>query len=61
MHSVFLAASVVLGALAWGCVLSLAVKLGARIFSRPAWQVATQALTAVVMLYFAARLLIQLR
>lgn len=61
MHSVFLAASVVLGALAWGCILSVAVKLGARVFSRPAWQVATQSLTAVVMLYFAARLLLQLR
>ncbi len=61
MHSVFLATSVVLGAIAWGCVLSIAVQLGARIFSRPAWQVATQALTAIVMLYFAARLVLQLR
>jgi len=60
VHSVFLASSVVLGAIAWGCVLSIAVRLGARIFSRPAWQVATQALTAIVMLYFAARLVIQL-
>ncbi len=60
-HSLFLAASVVLGAIAWGCVLSIAVHLGARIFSRPAWQVATQALTALVMLYFAARLVLQLR
>jgi threonine/homoserine/homoserine lactone efflux protein len=61
VHSVFLAISVVLGAIAWGCVLSIAVQLGARIFSRPAWQVATQALTAIVMLYFAARLVLQLR
>lgn len=60
-HSLFLAVSVVLGAIAWGCVLSIAVQLGARIFARPAWQVATQALTAVVMLYFAARLVLQLR
>jgi threonine/homoserine/homoserine lactone efflux protein len=60
MHSVFLAVSVVLGAIAWACVLSIAVQLGARIFSRPAWQVATQALTAIVMLYFAARLVLQL-
>jgi len=61
MHSVFLATSVVLGAIAWGCVLSIAVQLGARIFYRPAWQVATQALTAIVMLYFAARLVLQMR
>lgn len=60
-HSVFLAASVVLGALTWGCLLSVAVQLGARIFSHPLWQVATQALTSVVMLYFAARLLLQFR
>ncbi len=60
-HSVFLAISVVLGALTWGCILSVAVKLGARIFSHPIWQVATQGLTAVVMLYFAARLLFHLR
>ncbi|MGI9088710.1 MAG: LysE family translocator [Chthoniobacterales bacterium] len=60
-HSLFLAASVVVGAMTWGCILSVAVKLGARIFSRPGWQAATQAMTALVMLYFAARLVIQLR
>ncbi len=60
-HSVFLAISVVLGAIAWGCILSLAVHLGARIFSHPAWQIGTQALTAVVMLYFAAQLLLRMR
>jgi threonine/homoserine/homoserine lactone efflux protein len=58
-HSLVLAASVVLGALAWGCVLCGAVKLGASIFARPSWQIATQALSAVVMLYFAARLAAQ--
>ena len=55
LNSVLLAAAVLSGALAWGFVLASAVKLGARIFSRPGWQVATQALTAVVMLYFAAQ------
>lgn len=60
LDSLFLAIAVVLGAIAWGCVLSLAVKLGARIFARPAWQVATQALTAVVMLYFAVRLVLRM-
>lgn len=59
-HSLLLAASVVLGAFAWTLVLAVGVKLGARIFSRPGWQVATQVLTAVVMLYFAARLVLQL-
>ncbi|MDQ2918949.1 MAG: LysE family transporter, partial [Verrucomicrobiota bacterium] len=57
LSSVFLAVAVVCGALTWGFVLAFAVKLGARIFSRPAWQVVTQALTALVMLYFAFQLL----
>lgn len=57
LSSLFLAGSVLLGAIAWGCVFSIAVKLGARIFSRPSWQIATQALTAALMLYFAAQLL----
>lgn len=52
------AAAVVLGALIWGVVLCTAVKLGAGIFSRPSWQIATQALTALVMLWFAVRLLL---
>jgi hypothetical protein len=34
--------------------------LGAKIFAHPAWQVSTQALTAAVMLYFAAKLALQL-
>src|SRR3712207_407971 len=38
-YSLFLAGAVVLGAIAWGCVLCLLVKLGARIFSRPSWQI----------------------
>jgi threonine/homoserine/homoserine lactone efflux protein len=60
-NSVALAGAVVLGAIAWGFVLCVAVKLGARIFARPIWQVVTQALTAAVMLFFAGRLLLQLR
>lgn len=55
--SLALAGAVVLGAITWGCVLAVAVKLGARIFARPAWQIGTQLLTAAVMLFFGARLL----
>lgn len=60
-NCIALAAAVVCGALAWGFVLAFAVKLGARVFSHPIWQVATQALTALVMIYFAVRLVLQLR
>ncbi len=60
LSSLFLAGSVLLGAIAWGFVFATAIKLGARIFSRPSWQIATQALTALVMLYFAAQLLVRL-
>ena len=60
MHSLVLAVSVVVGALAWATFLCVGVRLGAHIFSRPGWQVATQALTATLMLYFAARLIVQL-
>ncbi|MFL6515298.1 MAG: LysE family translocator [Chthoniobacterales bacterium] len=57
-RSLLIAGAVVLGALTWTLVLCTAVKLGARIFSRPEWQILTQALTAVVMLWFAGRLLL---
>jgi threonine/homoserine/homoserine lactone efflux protein len=60
LNSLILACSVVLGALAWTIVLCIAVRLGAKIFAHPAWQVSTQALTAAVMLYFAAKLALQL-
>ena len=56
LQSLTLAAAVVSGAIAWTIVLCVALKLGARIFARPAWQIATQAVSAVVMLFFAARL-----
>ena len=59
-NSLMLACAVVLGALAWTLVLCVAVRLGAGIFARPMWQVGTQALTAVVMVYFAAKLALQL-
>ncbi len=60
LNSCFLAGSVLLGAITWGFVFATAIRLGARIFSRPSWQIATQALTALVMLYFAAQLLVRL-
>jgi threonine/homoserine/homoserine lactone efflux protein len=58
-QSLAIAAAVVLGALAWGVVLCSAVKFGARIFARPEWQIATQAITALVMLWFGLRLLLR--
>ena len=57
-RSLAIAGSVVLGALAWTLVLCVAVKFGARVFSRPEWQILTQALTALVMVWFAIRLLL---
>ena len=60
LSSLTLAVAVVSGAIAWTIVLCTALKLGARIFARPAWQIATQALSALVMLFFAVRLAWQL-
>ncbi len=60
LHSLQLAGAVVLGAIAWTIVLCSAVRSGARIFARPSWQVWTQALTAAVMVYFAAKLAVQI-
>jgi threonine/homoserine/homoserine lactone efflux protein len=57
-RSLATAAAVTVGALTWTLVLCLAVKLGARLFSRPEWQILTQALTAFVMIWFAVRLLL---
>ena len=56
LGSLTLAAAVVSGAIAWTIVLCTALKLGARVFARPAWQAGTQAVSALVMLVFAARL-----
>lgn len=59
-NSLAFAVSVVLGATVWTLVFSLAIKQGARIFARPAWQAATQTITSLLMLFFAARLLVRL-
>ena len=56
-NSLTFAGAVVLGAVAWTLVFSVAVKQGGRIFARPAWQVATQAITSLLMLFFAGKLL----
>ncbi len=56
LSSIVLACAVVSGAIAWTMVLCTALKLGARIFARPAWQIGTQLVSAIVMLFFAARL-----
>ena len=61
VNSVILALSVVSGAIAWTLVLCFAVRQGARIFARPAWQIGTQAVTSALMLFFAVKLLLQLR
>lgn len=53
------ACAVIAGALTWTVLLCSAVRLGARAAS-PAWQVFTQAATAVVMLLFAARTIVRL-
>ena len=47
-----------IGALTWGVVLCTALKFGAHLFSHPNWQVATEAIAAAVMLWFAIRLLL---
>jgi len=57
-QSLAIAVAVVLGALTWGVVLCTAFKFGAQIFSHPNWQVATEAIAAAVMLWFAIRLLL---
>ena len=56
-NSLAFAGSVVLGAVAWTLVFSVAVKHGGKIFARPAWQAATQAITSLLMLFFAGKLL----
>ena len=56
-NSLAFAVCVVLGAVAWTLVFSVAVKQGGKIFARPAWQAATQAITSLLMLFFAAKLL----
>ena len=59
-NSLAFAGAVVLGAVAWTLVFSIALKQGGRIFARPAWQAATQAITSLLMLFFAAKLVLTL-
>lgn len=58
--SLTFAGSVVLGAVVWTLVFSVAVRQGGRIFARPAWQAATQAITSLLMLFSAGKLLLTL-
>ena len=55
-NSLAFAGSVVLGAVVWTLVFSLAVKHGGKIFAQPGWQAATQAITSLLMLFFAGKL-----
>ena len=57
LSSLTLAGAVVSGAIAWTIVLCTALKLGTRVFARPAWQIGTQVVSALVMHFFAARLI----
>ena len=59
-NSLAFAGAVVLGAVAWTLVFSIALKQGGRFFARPAWQAATQAITSLLMLFFAVKLLLTL-
>jgi L-lysine exporter family protein LysE/ArgO len=60
-NSLAFAGSVVLGAVAWTLVFSVALKHGGKIFARPAWQIVTQTITSLLMLFFAAKLFLTLR
>ncbi|MBL7961207.1 LysE family transporter [bacterium] len=55
-ESLLLATAVVTGASAWGLVLTISVKFGAR-FTSPAWETVTRAVTGLLMLAFAGMLL----
>ena len=54
-NSLALACPIILGAVVWTLVFSVVVKQGERIFARPSWQAATQAMTRCLMLFFAAK------
>lgn len=58
-RSLVLAGAVVAAAVAWTFFLCAGVRLGAR-FATPAWEIGTSAGTGVLMLYFAARLVLRL-
>jgi threonine/homoserine/homoserine lactone efflux protein len=53
--SLLLAACVVIGAATWGFFLCTAVRLGAR-FATPKWEIVTNGLTGILMLWFAVEL-----
>ncbi len=57
--SLTMAAAVVAGAATWGLVLCSAVQMGAR-FATPAWQIVTQGVTALLMLWFAVQTMVRL-
>jgi threonine/homoserine/homoserine lactone efflux protein len=59
-NSFAFAGSVVLGAVVWTLVFSVVVRQGGRIFARPSWQATTQAITSLLMLFFAGKLLFTL-
>jgi threonine/homoserine/homoserine lactone efflux protein len=56
VSSLTLAAAVVLGASAWGFFLCTTVRLGAR-FATPRWEIVTNGVTGLLMLYFAVQLI----
>lgn len=56
--SLLLAAAVVAGAATWGLVLCTGVHFGAR-FASPRWEIATNALTAALMIWFAVQLVMR--
>jgi len=60
INSLVFALAVVTGAIIWSLVFTAMVNQGGRIFARTSWQVATQAITSLLMLFFAARLLLKL-
>lgn len=55
-NSLAFALFVVLGAVAWTLIFSIVIRQGGRFFARPRWQAATQAITSLLMLFFAAKL-----
>lgn len=58
-EALVMAAAVVAGAVTWTVVLCSAVAMGAR-FATPTWDIATQAATSGLMLWFAARTVLRL-
>lgn len=58
-HALVTACSVIAGALTWTLLLCVAVHFGAR-FATPAWHIATQAGTGLLMIVFAARTFVRL-